>query len=169
MEIVIAKGDSAASSHYWRPRDKRALNDIEIYLGPSVLLPNNELISSTEKGQIPLSALLSKAAKTASILPKLESSSLISLGQICGDGCAILLDKQRLTAFKDNQIVLQGIRNPHDKLWDIPVTKQTISPDNYALPSIHPSIYPQRMPLQKINIATNFKGRTSNTSKVLLN
>ena len=136
-------------------------------MGPSVVLPNNEVISSTQKGQIPLTSLLSKQARTASILPKLESSSLISLGQICDDGCTILLDDKRLTAFKADEIVLQGIRNPHDKLWDIPVTKSTISPVNYALPSIHPSMYKSRMP-HKINITTSTKGRSVGQSKVLL-
>ena len=165
---MIAKGDSAASSHYWRPRDKRVLEDIEKCLGPSVILPNNELIASTERGQIPLSSLLTKEAKTASILPKLASSSLISLGQICDDGCAVLLDKTRLTAFKGDQIVLQGIRNPHDKLWDIPVTKQTISPVNYALPRRHAALYPQiSQSPQKIHRTEKIKGRTKAQSKIL--
>ena len=90
------------------------LDNIEQYLGPSVLLPNNEMISSNEKGQIPLSSLLSKEAKTAQILPKLASSSLISLGQLCDDDCVIMLHKKKLLAIKNKEIVLQGIRNPID-------------------------------------------------------
>ena len=55
----MAKGDNAASSHYWRPEDKIVLDNIENCLGPSVLLPNNEKIALTEKGQLPLSDILS--------------------------------------------------------------------------------------------------------------
>ena len=73
-EIVIAKGNSAASSHYLRPKDKEVLEDIEKHHGPSVVLPNNKLISSTQNGQITLSALLLTKAQTASMLPKLDSS-----------------------------------------------------------------------------------------------
>ena len=145
------------------------MEDIQEYLGPSVVLPNNELISSTQKGQIPLSSLLSKTAQTASILPKLESSSLVSLGQICDDGCTILLDKKQLTAFKQETIVLQGIRNPHDKLWDIPVQKRTISQTNYTLPNIHPAIYHQAFAKpRKVNIVTEHKVRAVDKSKELL-
>ena len=137
----MAKGDSAASSHYWRDQDKTVLNNIKNCIGPSVLLPNNELISSTSRGQLPLSSDLSNAAKTAMILPKLTSSSLISLGQLCDDDCAILLNKNTLLAIKNNKIILKGTRNPHDKLWDIPIQKQSITPNNYATSPIHPAIY----------------------------
>ena len=93
-KVVWAKGDSAASKNYWRPQDKVVLKDIEEYLGPSVLLPNNTTTASTEKGQLPLSKMLSKEANIAQILPQLVSSSLISLGQLCDDNCVILLNKK---------------------------------------------------------------------------
>ena len=142
--VVWAKGDSAASKNYWRQQDKEVLNKIEKYQGPSVLLPNNATIASTERGQLPLSSLLSKEAKTAQILPQLASSSLISLGQLCDDNCVILLHKKVLLAIKNKEIVLKGIRNPIDRLWDIPVCKDIITEDNYPMPSIHPSIYATR-------------------------
>ena len=47
-----------------------------------------------------------------------------------------------LTVIKNKKIVLQGIRNKCDGLWDIPVTKRTLSPTNYEFPPIHPAIYP---------------------------
>ena len=111
--VVLAKGDSAASKNYWRQQDKEVLNKIEKYQGPSVLLPNNATIASTERGQLPLSSLLSKEAKTAQILPQLASSSLISLGQLCDDNCVILLHKKVLLAIENKEIVLKGIRNPN--------------------------------------------------------
>ena len=92
--IVWAKGDSAASSNYWRPQDKHVLDNIEQCTGPFVQLPNNEMIASNERGQIPLSNNLSKDAKNAQILPKLASSSLISLGQLCDDDCIIILHRR---------------------------------------------------------------------------
>ena len=120
------------------------LDNIEQCTGPFVQLPNNEMIASNERGQIPLSNSLSKDAKNAQILPKLASSSLISLGQLCDDDCIIMLHKKVMLAIKNNKIVLQGIRNPIDRLWDIPIYKDKIMGNNYPMPNIHPGLYAGR-------------------------
>ena len=101
-DIVIAKGDSGATKHYWRLKDKDVLNNLKLFQGPNVTLPNNMSIRSTEKGNIPFSSKLSESAKDASILPGLESSSLVSLGQLCDDDCEILLNKKSLFVIKEN-------------------------------------------------------------------
>ena len=44
--IIIAKGDSAATLHYRREQDIACLKDITSHSGPSVTLPNNEIITS---------------------------------------------------------------------------------------------------------------------------
>ena len=109
-------------------------------------MPNNETISSTEKGELPLAKSLTKQARLANILPKLGSASLISLGQLCDDDCNVLLTKKTLLVIKNKEIVLQGIRNKCDGFWDIPVSKRTMSPTNYKLPPTHPGIYPSTAP-----------------------
>jgi hypothetical protein len=38
--IVYAKGDSAASSHYWHKEDKHVLSAVKTIQGPAVMLPN---------------------------------------------------------------------------------------------------------------------------------
>ena len=106
---IIAKVDSGASSNYWREQDKQVLQNLTPFDRPSVTLPNNTILKSIEEGDIPLSPLLSKNAKKALIIPGLKSSSLISLGQIADDGCTIILDKKKLIAVKDQDIVLTGI------------------------------------------------------------
>ena len=141
----MAKVDSPTSSHYWRDQDKTILRNIKNCIRPSVLLPNNDLISSTSWGQLPLSSELSTAAKTAMILPKLTSSSVISMGQLCDDDCKILLNKTTMIAITNNKIILYGTRSPNDKLWDIPIQKRGLTNNNYTMPPIHPAIY------QKIN------------------
>ena len=120
---IIAKADSGASNSYWREEDKEILKNITRVDGPSVTLPNNSTLKSNEEGDIPLSPLLSNNAKKASIIPGLMSSSLISLGQIVDDDCTFILDKKKLVAVKNKDIVLTGIRNFNDGLWDIPVHK----------------------------------------------
>ena len=92
--IVIAKGDSGASAHYWREQDKAILQNIHPDTSVKVTLPNAEPISSTLKGTIPLTSKLTSKARQATVLPNLHSSSLISLGQLCDDDCKIILDKK---------------------------------------------------------------------------
>ena len=116
-------------------------------------LPNNTMITANERGQIPLSNILSNQAKTAHILPKLASASLISLGKLCDDDCTIMLHKKVMVAIKNNKIILKGIRNPVDRLWDIPIYKDGIMEKNYPMPPIHPGLYPatpNHPPVQKI-------------------
>ena len=126
----IAKADSGASDHYLRECDEDCLKNIQSFNGPHVTLPNNSQLQATRHGDLPFSDLLSKEAKTGVILPGLHSSSLVSLGKLCDDGCEILLNDRKMYAVKNNTVVLEGQRNPYDRLWDIPVQKNTITPCN---------------------------------------
>ena len=87
--IVMEKGDSAASHHYWRKEDTDILSNIKDSIGPSVLLLNDDKILSTQLGFLPLSPSLSVRATTAMIFPSLKSVSLISIGQLCDDNCEV--------------------------------------------------------------------------------
>ena len=68
--IVYAKGDSAASSHYWREEDKHVLSAVETIQGPAVMLPNKQKINVTSQGMLPFSDNLTEKAKNAMILPQ---------------------------------------------------------------------------------------------------
>ena len=70
-DIVMTKGDNAASSHYWREENVKVLSKIKDIIGPSVLLPNKNTIDVTSQGNLPLSKLLSPRAKNVMILPGL--------------------------------------------------------------------------------------------------
>ena len=114
--ITIAKGDSAATSHYWRHEDITCLQDIKNTTGPNVTLPDNTTLTSNQEGQLSLNNKLSSHAQRATILSNLKSSSLISLGQLCDDNCEILLNKKNLCVIKDNDLLLEGHRNHTDGL-----------------------------------------------------
>ena len=55
------------------------------------------------------------------ILPKLTNTSLLSIGQLCDDNCIALFRKHDLHVFKNNRLVLKGLRNYLDGLWDVPL------------------------------------------------
>ena len=117
------------------------MTDVKNSPGPTVTLPNNEKISSTEQGKLPLHSDLSSTALTAAILPGLQSSSLISLGQLCDDNCDILLNKKSLFVMKDNQLMMEGFRNKGDKLWDIPVRNPNLLRAKHKTKSNHAGLY----------------------------
>jgi len=136
--IVLAKGDSGATSHYIRIEDtERCLDNIRPYQGSSVMLPDAGTITPTLKGQLRLSKELSSQALRATALPALKSSSLISLGQLCDDDCTVILNKKKLLAVKNDKIILEGHRNYLDGLWDIPIQKTRLQQDNYINPAHH--------------------------------
>ena len=139
--VVIAKGDSGASSHYIRPQDERVLNNVQHRTGPEVTKPDGTNLNITGTGDLPLHKSLSAQARKGHILPNLTSSSLVALGPLCDDGCTVILTDKTLTAVKNNNIVLCGHRNPSDDLWDIPLYPHTKCMDNVNLPLSHLGLY----------------------------
>ena len=117
---IITKGDSGATNHYFALRDKNGLNNCIPSENPiEVTLPNAATLHSTEEANLPFDHLSPTGSKV-DIFPGLRHS-LISLGQLCDDGCEIKLNKHKLIATKEGKVILEGHRNLSDKLWDIPL------------------------------------------------
>ena len=140
----IAKGDSAATHHYWHEKDMPILKHLRHAIGPSVQLPNDKFLPCNQQGEIPSSDFLTAIGKNAMISPGLKSSSLMSLGQLCDDDCTIILAKQKSFVMKNRKVIITGTRNSHDGLWDIPMS--TKIQNNCTAPPSHSSLYchPQR-------------------------
>ena len=79
------------------------------------------MITNSHVGILPLHQSLTNRAKQVQVLPKLTNSSLLSIGQLCDDNCAALFRKHDLHVFKYNKLVLKGVRNYCDGLWDVPL------------------------------------------------
>ena len=77
--LIFEKGDSAASGHFLRPQDAHVLDDVRQESDTKVTLPDNDVIGSSHAGQLPNLTTLPRLATKASVLPKLASSSLVSL------------------------------------------------------------------------------------------
>ena len=105
-------------------------------IGPTVFLPNNQSITSNATGNLPIPTL-STTSTQAHILPGLKNSSLLSLGQLCDDGCQILLDKKALFVVKEDELVMEGYRNEGDLLWDIPVQNLELLKAKHATTPAH--------------------------------
>ena len=120
---VTIKADTGATHHYFRTADKHLLQNISPTVSSkSVRLPNNTIIRATEQGRLPIHSSLNLNTETVQILPKLTNTSLLSIGQLCDQGCLAVFHKKFLKFFKDNNVILEGIRNKVDGLWDIHFT-----------------------------------------------
>ena len=131
----MAKGDSAATGHFFMLGDAAVLKNVKKECGINVTLPDDDVIESSHTAQLPTKFSLPTAATKTSILPRLASSSLISLPQFCDNDCECLLTKDSLHVVKGGNFVLDpnnkgtqilyGFRNQHDRLWDIPIPQNT--------------------------------------------
>ena len=75
---VTIKTDSGASSHFLREQDAHCLKNIKPATKIAINLPDNSQLITDKKGILPLTGNLSVQAKTASIVPGLQSASLLS-------------------------------------------------------------------------------------------
>ena len=101
--------------------------------GPIFQLPNNATIDATKTGSIPLSRSLSTHAKKAHVFDGLQSASLISLGQLCDNGCIEKLDNNEINILKNKTLILKGHRNKTDGLWDIPIPRPSRHRDHETI------------------------------------
>ena len=122
-ECVYAKGDSAASDHYFREEDEGCLQNVTKVSGNAITIPDGSTIQATKKGYLPLSTELSEKTREAKILPALKSASLISIGKLCDNGCKVQFEKNNMNVIKNDKIIMSGTRNKTDGLYDIPIEK----------------------------------------------
>ena len=113
-----AVADTGATGHFMLIKTillhlRKASNPI------SVRLPNGTAIQSTHQGLLPL-AMLPEAARKAHILPGLASHSLISIAQLCDNGCTAFFDKEQCHIIHNRKTILKGPRCPKTKLWLLP-------------------------------------------------
>ena len=93
----------------------------------TVTLPDNSTMENTHEATLRLPGVSPTASK-AFIFNDM-ASSLLSIGQLCDDGCIAMFDKESVVISKDNTVILQGKRNPVTKLWMVDLTcPPTIAP-----------------------------------------
>ena len=63
---------------------------------------------------------LTKKATETNIFADINHN-LISIGQLCDDGCLATFSKTNVTVTKDDKTILQGKRDPNTKLWHLDV------------------------------------------------
>ena len=130
---IILKADSGASKSFIKQNDAHILTNLKKEKGPVVALPDMSLLTATQQGGLPINGLSDEAKKTY-VLPGLHSTSLLSLGQVCDDGCNVILTKDKIEIKKDENIIATGNRSTEDGLWDIVLeSKQKVHSKPYHI------------------------------------
>ena len=89
------------------------------------MLPNNQALTATHTpANLPYKQTLSTNATRISLFPRLHNK-LISISQLCDDGCRVTFTKNIMTVSKNSKPVLIGTRSTSgDGLWDIHIPQQ---------------------------------------------
>ena len=145
---IIAKADSGASQHYFRPEDSVCLRKIHTDIGPPVTLPLGDSVNSNQAGHLPINGLPNHATKTR-IIQGLKSASLISLGQLTDGGCMVELNSEKLNVTRHGKTILKGVRNKKDLLYNIPISTEKKNP--YDINNINMQCLKSCIKVQKDN------------------
>jgi hypothetical protein len=81
-------------------------------------MPNGTTIQSSHTCDLLLADLPPQARK-AHILSGLVHNSLISVGQLCDNGCGVTFTQEQVTVSKNGKCVMYGSRDPRSRLWRV--------------------------------------------------
>jgi len=114
--------DTGATNTYLKMVHQGYLsNCMPLHNGPKARLPDNTEIQATHRGTLQLHPQLQPSCL---VFPHLSNESLLSIGQLCDQGCIAIFNKWKMYVFKDNALILTGSRSPQDGLWKIPFFKE---------------------------------------------
>jgi hypothetical protein len=86
-------------------------------------MPNGTMIQSSHTCDLLLADLPPQAWK-AHILPGLVHNSLISVGQLCNNGCNVTFTQEQVTVSRDRKCVIYRSQNPRSRLWRVDLKKR---------------------------------------------
>jgi hypothetical protein len=96
----------------------RAVNKQAAHVPLNVSMPNSTTIQSSHTCNL-LLADLPPQARQAHILPGLVHNSLISVGQLCYNGCSVTFTQEQVTVLRNGKCVMYRARDPIWRLWRV--------------------------------------------------
>jgi hypothetical protein len=86
-------------------------------------MPNGTTIKSSHTCNL-LLTYLPPQARQAQILPGLVHTSLISVRQLCDNGCSVTFTQDQVTVSKNQKCLMYGSRDPKSRLWRVDLKKR---------------------------------------------
>lgn len=92
----------------------------------SVIVANNQSIQSTEKGELIIPTKTGNIQLTGHVFRDTDlSNNLAGLSNLCNEGCTVTLDSESIAVTRDHEVIWSGIKNRHDKLWQLDLADMT--------------------------------------------
>ena len=88
---------------------------------PVVQVSNNNIIKLAFSATLQILSKLSFRAQSTHVFNDITTGSLISMGQLCDDDCVSILTKFDVKILKNNQVIINGLRDQINSLWNIPL------------------------------------------------
>ena len=102
-----------------------------------VSCPNGQHLYSSSIAQLNIPNVPANANE-ARVFTDLKSGNLLSIGQLCDNGCKAIFQQTKVTINnKNNQTVLEGPRDPVTKLWTVNIPTAPTTPSDAKQPT-HP-------------------------------
>eukprot|EP00804_Cyclotella_cryptica_P025469 CCRYP_011974-RA/>CCRYP_011974-RA protein AED:0.11 eAED:0.08 QI:0/0/0/0.66/0/0.33/3/0/643 len=133
-----AIADSGASAHFLLP-NVNISNKRKADHPLNITLPDGKVIQSTHVGNLNLPGL-GDSATLAHVLPGLAHSSLLSIKQLCDNGCHVNFANKDCKIYRKADLMLVGKRHPATGLWVVPTNNRSISskpPSAFAIHAAH--------------------------------
>jgi hypothetical protein len=89
-----------------------------VHVPLNVNMPNGTTIQSSHICNLLLTALTPQA-RQAYILPGLVHNSLISVGQLCDNGCSVTFTQDQVTVSNNEKCVMYGSQDPKSRSWRV--------------------------------------------------
>lgn len=83
-------------------------------------MPNGSIIQSSAQTQLNIPSIPSNAT-LVHLFPGLQSHSLLSIGQLCNEGCEATFRNDNVRITRNNLVLLEGMRDSATGLWMLPV------------------------------------------------
>ena len=104
----LAVVDSGATKNYFKINSP-VVNLHEINDGAEVKLPTGYDITATHQAEIPFhNDILSREARQCKIFPGLTQYALLSVGQLCDDGCNVSFRKREAVVTKNGKLLFKA-------------------------------------------------------------
>jgi hypothetical protein len=113
-----AIADTGCTGHFL-PMNSPHLDPLPTTNGITVALPNNQRIQASHTCQLALPQLPA-GARQAHLFQNL-AHPLLSISQLCDQGCTATFDALQVRIERDGQLILHGQRDPTTNLWAIPL------------------------------------------------
>ena len=85
------------------------------------MMANGDTVVNTHTCRLPLGSLPTAACE-AHVTPNI--TPLLSIGQLCDEGCTAVFPAQSILIFKDKSTLMKGYRDKTTNLWHIPIAQR---------------------------------------------